>query len=384
MTIRLHSRPCITQFCAGFAPGDAISTEALNIRHVTRQWGCPSEIYSWPDHIDPEMRSECKPVSQFNGAATDILLYHFSIGSPMTRYALGFPGKKVMIYHNITPGHYFRRYDPKIAGQLDEGRKELAGMSQAFDLALADSEFNRKELEFLKYRNTAVLPILFDPSQLDQAAEVRKEESAPTRVHSRPKSAIHNPQSSILRSDPELTTILFVGRLAPNKKAEDLLKIFGLYQKFMNPKSCLIWVGSWGSLQLYYLELQKMVHDIGLKNVLFAGHVSPAELAEAYRRADVFASTSEHEGFCVPILECFHYGVPVIAYPAGALPETLADAGLILADKDHGSFAETINRVVKDSDLNNSLVQRGRARLHDHFSFSRVAGLLRGYLEPLI
>lgn len=358
-------RPLVAQFCAGFAPGDAISAESLNIRRVLREWGFQSEIYSWPDHMHPEVHGECKPVSEFDPAATSLLIYHFSIGSSLTGYALDFPGKKIMIYHNITPGHYFRRYNFDIARQLDEGRKQLASIVDAFDLALADSEFNRTELESLGYRNTGVLPILFEPRH----------------------SAIRHLKSEVSLLpllEENLTTIFFVGRLAPNKKAEDLVRTFGLYQKFYNPRSRLVWVGSWGALELYYLELQWMIRDLGLKNVHFTGHISEAAKLTCFEKADLFASASDHEGFCVPVLESFHHGKPVVAFAAGAIPETVGDAGLVLPERDPGCFAEAIDRVVTDQPLRAALIQRGHARLENHFSFSRVSNLLKEYLKPLL
>ncbi|HEY3130473.1 MAG TPA: glycosyltransferase [Acidobacteriota bacterium] len=374
----------IAQFCAGFAPGDAISTEALNIRRVMRQCGYRSEIYSWPDFIHPESRGWCKPVSKFSPSSTDLLIYHFSISSPMTRHALDFSGRKIMIYHNITPGHYFRRYDPKVADQLDDGRKELQSLSETFDLALADSEFNRKELESLNYRNTAVLPILFDPSQLSQNLDSSATESASIRVNPRPQSAFRIPHSAIVSPDPELTTRFFVGRLAPNKKAEDLVTIFGLYQKFINPRSRLFWIGSWGSLSLYYTELRAMVRDLKLRDVCFTGYVPQSALVDCYRHSDVLVSTSEHEGFCVPILESFYYGKPVIAYAAGAVPETVGEAGILFSEKDWMCFAEAIHRVVCDPELRGHLVAAGQTRLEHQFSFSRVSQLLKSYITPLL
>lgn len=347
----------IDQVCAGFLAGDAISSEAVNIRKLLRGWGYESDIYSWPPHIHPKSRRECESISNLRPSASDTLIYHFSISSPVSKPVLEFAGKKILIYHNITPGHYFRPYSWEIADKLEDGRKQLAALRDCFDLALADSEFNRNELEALGFSKTAVLPILFDPGRL----------AAPSG-HGLP----------FLRKAG--TLILFVGRLVPNKKAEDLVKIFDLYRRFYNPESQLVWVGGWGGVDLYYWELRRMIEEMEIAGVTFTGYLPADQLAACFERANIFASTSEHEGFCVPILESFHYGKPIVAYSGGAIPETVGDAGLIFNKRDPIAFAGAIDRVTRHRELAEELCRRGRRRLCTHFGFSRVADLLRGYL----
>jgi glycosyltransferase involved in cell wall biosynthesis len=347
----------IDQVCAGFLPGDAISDEAVNIRKLLCSWGYKSSIYSWPPHIHPKSRRECEPIANLRPSASDILICHFSIGSPVTEAVLKFAGKKILIYHNITPSHYFRPYSWAIAEQLEDGRKQLAALRDCFDLALADSQFNREELDKLGFRQTGVLPILFDPARLPTPS--------PSGLPFLRKSG---------------TVILFVGRLVPNKRAEDLIKIFDLYRRFYEPQSQLVWVGGWGGVNLYYWELKAMIQELGIPGVTFAGYLPAPQLAACFERGDVFACTSEHEGFCVPILESFHYGKPIVAYAGGAIPETVADAGLVLSERNPVVFAQAIDRVARDQNLTDELRHRGRQRLSTHFGFARVADLLRGYL----
>ncbi len=348
----------IDQVCAGFLAGDAISDEAVNIRNLLQSWGYQSSIYSWPPHIHPKSRRECENISDLRPSASDILIYHFSISSPVTQSVLEFPGRKILIYHNITPSQYFRAYSWQIAEELEDGRRQLTALRDCFDLALADSEFNREELDKLGFPKTAVLPILFDPARLAVPAG-------------------HGLQ--FLRKPGAV--ILFVGRLVPNKKAEDLVKIFDLYRRFYNSESRLVWVGGWGGVDLYYWELRTMIQELGIAGVTFTGHLPANQLAACFERADVFASASEHEGFCVPLLESFHYGKPIVAFPGGAVPETVGDAGVVLRERDPIAFAAAIDRVSRDRDLADDLRRRGRQRLSTHFGFSRVADLLRGYLS---
>ncbi len=350
----------IHQVTAGFAPADAIADEARNIQRVLRSWGCRSEIYSWSEYIHPWTRHECRELSEFDPSRCDLLVYHFSIGSPATRMVLEQRCPRVMIYHNITPSSYFRDYSRKIAHQLDGGRAELARIRGAFDLALAVSEYNRRELDALGYDRTAVLPFLFDPERLPQGPRERI------------RARWYRRQG--------LTTIFFVGRLVPNKRAEDLLRVFRFYQRFYNPRSRLVWVGSEGGMDLYFLDLQNLVGRLGIRHACFAGYVDPSELVSWYLAGDVFASMSEHEGFCVPILESFHFGRPVVAFRAAAVPETLGDAGLLLPSKDPELFAAAVDRVVNDGALRTELVARGRRRVAEEFGRERVASILREHL----
>ncbi|MFZ0429813.1 MAG: glycosyltransferase family 4 protein [Acidobacteriota bacterium] len=350
----------IHQVTAGFAPADAISDEARNIRRLLCSWGCRSEIYSWPEHIDRQNRHECRLVSELDSHECDLLIYHFSIGSPATETVLGHRCRRVMIYHNITPSSFFRFFSREVADQLEQGRQQLGRVREAFSLALADSEFNRAELAELGYERTAVLPILFDPASLRVGWKERI-------------------RAAWLRRRGE-TTVFFVGRLAPNKRADDLLRIFSFYQRFYNPRSRFVWVGSAGGMELYAQHLFGLIERFGIRNAIFPGYVSRSVLTSWYLAGDVFASASEHEGFCVPILESFHFGKPVVAYGAAAVPETLGDAGLLLSSKEPEVFAAAIHRAATDSQLRAELVSRGHRRARESFGRERVASILRGHL----
>ncbi len=350
----------VHQVTAGFAPADAISDEARNIQRLLRAWGCQSEIYCWAEHIHPETRHECRRLSELDPRRCDLLIYHFSIGSPATGAVLDQDYPKVMIYHNITPSSFYREYRPDISAQLDQGREELGRIRHAFSLALAVSDYNRRELELLGYPRTAVLPILFDPRKLRVGLK--------ERIRAR----------WIRGRGP--TTLFFVGRLVPNKRAEDLLKVFSVYQRFFNADSRFVWVGSEAGMGSYALHLLALADQLRLRKAHFVGYVDRSELTSRYLAGDVFVSASEHEGFCVPILESFHFGKPVVAYAAAAVPETLGEAGVLVDSKEPGLFAAAIHRVVSDSELRSELVARGRRRAVEHFGLERVGSILRGYV----
>lgn len=352
----------IDQVTVGFRPGDAVSTNVANIQRILRGWGHHSRVFAAMDHVAKESRRDCLPAEDISRNATDILIYHFSIGSSILPYVLDFEGPRIMIYHNITPAHYFSSYNSEVARRLDEGRKQLARVRTQFHLALADSEFNRLELEELGFEETAVLPLFLDPENLEN-------QDPPKRT-------------SFLQAD--LDTLLFVGRLAPNKKAEDLLKIFSLYQKFYNRRSRLVWIGTWGGAELYYIELKDLVKELNLQNVFFAGLVPDDVLRASYSYSTILTCPSEHEGFCVPVLESFHYGLPIISFDDSALPETIGNAGIIIPNRDHALFAEAIHRLLTDTPLRKELIRRGKKRLRDHFTSTRAAGILAKHLRKFV
>lgn len=350
----------VHQVTAGFAPADAISDEARNIQRALRSWGCESEIYCWPDHIHVETRHECRKLTDLDPRRCDILLYHFSIGSPATRTVLEHPYPKIMVYHNITPSSFYREYRPDISAQLDQGREELGRIRSAFTLALAVSDFNRRELEQLGYPRTGVLPILFDPQNLRVGLKERIR-ARWIRGYGR-------------------TTLFFVGRLVPNKKAEDLLKVFSMYQRVYDPGSRFVWIGSDAGMGKYALQLADLADRLRVRRARFVGYVDRSELTSWYLAGDVFVSASEHEGFCVPILESFHFRKPVIAFSAAAVPETLGDAGILLDSKAPELFATAVHRVVEDSRLRAELVGRGHRRAVEHFGLERVRSILHDYV----
>jgi glycosyltransferase involved in cell wall biosynthesis len=196
------------------------------------------------------------------------------------------------------------------------------------------SEYNRKELQDVGFEPTAVLPLLYDPERLTASAH-----------------------PVILEMyDDEMTNFLFVGRVTPNKRFEDLIKIVKIYQRSIDRKCRLLCVGQWRDVERYYERLIGLADVLDLRRVEFPGHVSTGELVAFYRVADVFLSMSEHEGFCAPLLESFQMGVPVIAYDAGAVSETLGGAGILVHEKKFDEIAELAGLLVTDEGLRERVV----------------------------
>ena len=239
-----------------------------------------------------------------------VCLYHFSIGSAASRYIFHAPDRLVIRYHNITPGRFFAPFMPHLARQVEDGRRQLALFAERSELGLGVSEFNRRELESAGYRRTGVFPIF-------------------------PALGARRPARPVLRRmfHDGRTNLLFVGRVICNKKIEDLLRMFAVYQRYLDPKSRLLVVGDTWGYEAYYLPLERMARELGLEEVVFTGQVEDDELPELYALADAFVGLSEHEGFCVPLSEAMSFGVPVLAYDAGAVAETLDGGGVLLKDK---------------------------------------------------
>jgi glycosyltransferase involved in cell wall biosynthesis len=234
---------------------------------------------------------------------------------------------------------------------LRAGRRQLRELASRTVLGLADSAYNASELDALGYEETRVVPILFDRDDLhvdvDAATRDRLERE---------------------RIDGS-STWLFVGQVAPHKAQHDIVKALATYRKVFDPRARLRLVGF--PLSRTYVEaLEHYVADLGLTDAVeIAGSVPDAALGAYFATSDVYVCLSEHEGFCVPLLEAMHHGVPVVAYGAGAVPETLGNGGLLLSRKDPLTVATAVARVM-DPDHHDAFVRAGHARLDD-FSLAR-------------
>jgi glycosyltransferase involved in cell wall biosynthesis len=235
----------------------------------------------------------------------------------------------VAIYHNITPAHFFLGFHPHLAGLCYHGRRELASFAPRTELALGDSEYNRRELEGAGFTRTGVLPIVLDFSSYE-----------------RPPS----PVVKRLYGDGR-TNLLFVGRIIPNKRIDDLIRVFAVYKRYRDPKSRLLLVGDYRGHEHYYDRLQAMVRDLRLDDVVFTGHVDDDELAACYGVSHLFLCLSEHEGFCVPLQEAMHFSLPVVAYDAGAVRETLRGGGVLLREKRPEEVAELVYQILHEDAL---------------------------------
>jgi glycosyltransferase involved in cell wall biosynthesis len=325
----------VHQLLTALSYGDAIGNETLVIQRHLQAAGFVSEIFA--EHVHPRMAHLARPLWRYSEVSSPetVCLFHFSIGSAAARLIHQAPDRLVLIYHNITPAEWFVGFHPHLAGLCYHGRRELRAFAERTALGLGDSEFNRRELEAAGFARTAVLPIVHD---LDGLAR------QPSRVVRR------------LYAD-QRSNILFVGRIIPNKRIEDLIRVFAVYQRYLDARSRLLLVGDHRGHERYLDRLQEMVRALRLEEVVFTGHVDDDELAAFYRIADVFLCLSEHEGYCVPLVEAMSCGVPVLAYAAGAVPETLRGGGILLREKAPEQVAELLHDVVHDARLRGAVLE---------------------------
>lgn len=302
--------------------------------------------------IDDDLRDDVREFTDPSARSGDVTIFHFALPSPMTEAFARLPRGRVLQYHNITPAHFFAPYEPNIFRLLALGRQELQTLAGRTDVALGDSEYNRQELEAMGFTNTDVFPIAVDPERIRRA---------PRR-----------PALEKLLSDG-LSNFLFVGRIVPNKKIEDHIKLAEQYKRYVDSEYRFIFVGKTDGVPRYYDTIRALLaeYQMPADRFWFTGAVPEEDLATFYRHARAYISLSEHEGFCVPLLEAMAADVPVLAYGSTAVPDTLGGAGLCFAPKDLELAAELLGELTYNHDLRARVIAGQRRRLED-FGDARI------------
>lgn len=345
----------INQWVPAAHRGDAIGDSARRMRDLLRSMGHESELYALT--IDEDLREDVRRFEDAAARKGDLTIFHFALPSPMTDAFGRLAAGRVLQYHNVTPAAFFAPYDPGLFRLASLARAELARLVGRVDLALGVSEYNRRELEALGFADTGVLPLAVDPSRVTKSVE---------------RPAL----SKIL--DDEFVNFLFVGRIAPNKKIEDHIKLAEHYKRYVDAFYRFIFVGRYDAVPRYYSMIRALMSEYRLldERFIFTGPVPDEELAVYYQHAAVYVSLSEHEGFCAPLLEAMAADVPVLAYSAAAVPETLGGAGVQFAPKDLEHAAELLGSLAFDDDLRARVIAGQRRRLAD-FGEDRIIGNLR-------
>jgi glycosyltransferase involved in cell wall biosynthesis len=350
----------VHQVLATLGYGDAIGHEVLGIQRVLRGAGYDSEIFV--ETADTRLEDLTYDYRDLVDAShpDNLLVHHFSIGSRASRVAYALPDRMALVYHNITPPEYFVGVHQQLVELCWKGRRELKAYVDRCDLALGDSEFNRQELAALGFPATGVLPVVPDFSHLGGVPD--------RRVAG--------------QYDDAWTNLLFVGRMIPNKRIENVIRSFHAYRTHFNPRSRLLLVGSHGGFEKYLAMLHQLVASLGTPDVHFSGHVSNQELAAYYGVADLFLCASEHEGFCVPLVEAFHMEVPVVAYAATAVPATLDGGGVLYENRDPHHVAAIVDAVLTDQAIGDAVLAAQRAALA-RLAARDFGGTLLGFVEQM-
>ncbi len=338
----------VIQFVHTLNYGDAISGEAIFIHQMIKERGGESAIYALGAH--EKVRQHFRPIAALAQDLTaqpvgpdDLVILHYSIASPFNEFFRNLTQcRRAVIYHNLTPPKWFRGYNTRVEEDLVQGIHELRDICLVADIVIADSGYNAGELVEAGIGSVEVLPLMLDTSKWSEAA---------------------NPGiAATLRGTPGVN-LLHVGRLAPNKCIEDIIKAFYFFHHKINKESRLYLVGIDIDTELYSLELRRLTSRLGLKQAVeFVGSVADSELRAFYENCDAYLCMSEHEGFCLPLAEAMYFGCPVIAFASTAIPETLGDGGILVGEKAYAHLAELIQLLVSDEKLRNSVIESGKQR----------------------
>jgi L-malate glycosyltransferase len=335
----------VNQWVPAAHRGDAIGDSARRVRDLLRALGHEADLFALT--VDEDLRHDVRPFADFDAARRgDLTIFHYALPSVMTEAFARLPHGRVLQYHNVTPARFFAPYDAGIFRLAALGREELSTLVGRTDAALGDSEYNRRELDALGFANTGVFPI---------AADVDRIRRAPRR-----------PALEHVLSDG-LLNFLFVGRIAPNKRIEDHIRLAEHYKRYVDTEYRFIFVGKTDSVPRYYDTVRALLteYQMPADRFVFTGAVPEEDLATYYRTARVYISLSEHEGFCVPLLEAMAADVPVLAYASTAVPDTLGGAGVQFAPKDLEYAAELLGELAFDDELRRRVIRGQRRRLED-------------------
>ena len=334
----------VNQWVPAAHRGDAIGDSARRVRTMLRELGHQSEIYALT--VDEELQGDVHPFDSDRARHGDVTIFHYALPSAMTEAFATLPRGRVLQYHNVTPPQFFAPYDPGIFRLATLGREEIQRLAGRTDLALGDSEFNRQELESFGFSNTGVFPIAVDVDRIK---------------HSPARPALEKVLSD------GLMNFLFVGRIVPNKRIEDHVRLAEQYKRYVDTEYRFIFVGKTDGVPRYYNAVRALVAEFRIPEdrFIFTGSVPDEDLVTYYRTAHVYISLSEHEGFCVPLIEAMAADVPVLAYASTAVPYTLGSAGVLFSPKDLEFAAELLGELAYNDDLRARVIEGQRRRLAD-------------------
>lgn len=354
----------VIQLLPTISYGDAVGNDTRAIDALLRDMGYETGIYA--ENTDLRLPTgTALPVSQLPELTEDdAIVYHGSTGTVLNERLPKLPGRKLMIYHNITPPEFFVPYSRSASDLCAYGLRGIKGLAESLDYCIADSPFNKQDLLRMGFTCPIdVCPILIPFSDYEKEPDQRV--------------------LNVYGSDG-ITNLLFVGRITPNKKQENIIRAFYAYHKYYNQKSRLILCGSWNGMEPYFHRLVDYTERIGLSDsVIFTGHIKFNEILAWYRIADAFVCMSEHEGFCVPLVEAMYFKVPIVAYKSCAIPDTLDGCGVLLEEQDPIGAAKAIDRAVSDAMLRGEMITGQNRRLKD-YSYEEVSARLKELLKNFL
>lgn len=336
--------PRIVQIVQNLHYGDAVGNEVMSLKEALKAKGIVTEIYTFGifGNIPDGMADNISNLPELR--ENDIVIYHFAFEDSLAQVIQKLKCIKVLRYHNVTPPEFFEKFNEETMQGARRGLRQIKEMRNEFNYVMADSEFNKNDLLKMGYQCPIyVVPIL-----------IRFED-----YMKKPSERVINQYSDGVKN------ILFVGRISPNKKIEDVISVYDYYHKNMDSNTRLIIVGAFNEKDKYYAYLQKQIKMLQAKNVIFTGHIMFDEILGYYHVADAFLCMSEHEGFCVPLVEAMYFNVPIVAYASTAVPETMDGCGLLLEKKEIAAAAEGLRIILNDKSQIEAVKLREEERIKE-------------------
>jgi len=350
--------------------GDAVGKHTIALREHLLTSGFESDIFV--ELEDPETASLTRPLEGYAASARprDVLVYQLATASDMAGWLERRPENLVVNYHNVTPAALFAPWDNQLARHQVRATHEVAALAHRATLGVAVSEFNRADLQAAGFAVTAVVPPIVDLSRAPAGPERDRDPGADPIDGAAPGARGRRQRG---------TRWLAVGRIAPNKALQDVIGGLLAYRRSFDSHAELVVVGG-AAVPAYASALRRFAADLGLASAVhFVGKLDEPELGCAYRDADVLVVASEHEGFCLPVVEAMAADLPPVAYREGALAEVMGDAGVLLQRKDPIAIASAVHRLLSDEAWHAQVIAAGRARVPQlglDDAGARLAGLL--------
>lgn len=338
----------IAQLVPTLHAGDAIGNNARALKQFFQSQKIQTEIFYL--EADPGIAHLGKPARDLGiwltGNRQSITILHYVLPSSLNDLFRQASGFRVLVYHNITPPEFLRGY-PHLQSLSRSARTSLSELAGVPHIALGDSEYNRRELVDMGFKETGEMPVLLDFDSYDKDPD-------PVLVE--------------MFSQKDMINFLFVGRVTPNKCQHDIIRFYGFYKRFVNPRCRLFLVGKFTGFESYLYACMDLARRLNLGDIYFTGKITHEELLAYYRTADLFVSMSEHEGFGVPLVEAMLFNLPVMAFSAAAIPYTLSGGGVVFHRKERlMQISELADEVLHNKILQRSILKQQQKRL-EYFS----------------
>lgn len=332
----------IVQMLDSYSYGDGIGNHVSALHNALQNRNVESEIYA--RYVDVRLRHIGREINEYQPRTDDIILHHLGAGSELNHKVAKYNCRVILNYHNITPPRFFEGYDENAVAVNTAGYQEVEMLADKVECAISDSMYNSSELKNMGYNCPLYsIPIVMNFDDY--------------------KTPVDEEVLAKYNGDDGITNIVFIGRIAPNKKHEDIILDFYYYTKYFNPNSRLILVGNYRGFEKYYLKLRKYVKELGLDNVIFTGHIKFSAILAYYQVADLLLCESEHEGFCIPLVEAMYFKKPIVAYNSSAVGETLGTGGILLEKKDPQLVAAVMDQVIRDDALRKKILEQQEVEL---------------------